>query len=150
MKPRPEPEEPQQEMPPAPAPAPPPLAKERCDWSSKPIVGSMEGHNIGGKHNGKTLSECQLICDAESSCKSIDYSASKKRCYLGDCVLGGECENSGNEKYKIYGSAPAPVKKEVSMLQHDAEDAEDADDAEDAKKVTAPIVNASVASHLKI
>jgi len=107
MKPRPEPEEPQQEMPPAPAPAPPPLAKERCDWSSKPIVGSIEGHNIGGKHNGKTLSECQAICDAEDSCKSIDYSASKQRCYLGSCVLGGECENSGDKKYNIYACAKA-------------------------------------------
>merc|ERR1711865_1080435 len=95
----------------APAPAVA-LMSSPCDWSAKPIKGSIKGHNIGGKHNGKTLEECQAICDAEDTCKSIDYSASKKRCYLGDCALGGECKNSGDKKYEVYACAKAKEEEE--------------------------------------
>jgi len=114
-KPQPEEEEPEESEAPAPAayaPAPALAPAGRCDWSSRPIEGSIKGHNIGGKHNGKTLPECMAICDAEDSCKSIDYSPSKQRCYLGDCVLGGECKNSGDENYEIHACAKAEKAKE--------------------------------------
>merc|ERR1740130_171545 len=73
-----------------------------CQWLAAPIPGSIKGKNIGSAHNDKTLSECQALCSAESNCKSIDYSASKSRCYLGSCQLGDEgCTNSNDEKYSV-------------------------------------------------
>jgi len=77
-------------------------AQAGCQWSA-PISGAVDGNNVGSKHDDKTLSECKVLCDGEPLCKSIDYSSTKKRCYLGSCTLGDKgCSNNNDNNYVYY------------------------------------------------
>jgi len=79
------------------------MAAARCQWLATPIKGSIKGNNVGSAHTGKTLSQCRALCSAEPKCKSIDYSASKRRCYLGSCQLGDKgCRNDNDAAYTLH------------------------------------------------
>jgi len=111
-------------------------AAARCQFLAAPIKGSIKGKNIGKAHNDKTLAECQALCSAESDCKSIDYSASKSRCYLGKCQLGDKgCKNSNDKAYTVHNceAGEKDEKKEEKanffVRKNDDDDVEDDDAA---------------------
>lgn len=71
-------------------------AQGRCAWGNA-TTGSIQGRNAAF-HSGKSLEECKAACDANQACKSIDFSTTKG-CFLGNCRIGKECKNSGDQDF---------------------------------------------------
>jgi len=67
--------------------------EDRCDWGNE-ITGSVDNHNL--KYGTGDVScpmafsstTCQLRCDANKDCRSIDWNPTTKYCCINDCQFG--------------------------------------------------------------
>jgi len=90
-----------------------PAACGGCEWTQMSSVVVDEG-NLVQQYSGKTLRDCEKLCDESDGCRSIGYCAESSDCYLTDKELDGtevlttrtDCTTSYrpcNEKPKVDG-----------------------------------------------
>merc|ERR1712151_716838 len=77
----------------------PPWAPSRCTFGQK-IAARIRRKNIR-RVQGKTLEECQRLCDKESRCKAIVFSESRGgECDLKFCRIGeAGCTKIDDKKF---------------------------------------------------
>jgi len=84
-----------------------------CAAWSDPIVGSIASHNIEC-HAGKSLDECQQLCDINPNCLSLDVRNSDGHCCLGTCRIGDGCENDDDTAWTYYECVPHTAPKPLA------------------------------------
>merc|ERR1719272_2516290 len=92
----------------------------RCLWGPQ-IAGSLATHSIRSAHQGATLSDCKGFCDEEPLCKSIQYSTSRKRCWLTSCQIGDPgCINDNDAAYVNHACHELPFTNWVEPTEFQA------------------------------